>query len=105
MDALAGILDMDFAEGNRLEFRSEKSTGKIKRKVDRNVKAEILKRKMEECAIKRKDLFVVGDSITDLQMAELAGTFIAFQPREGAVKEKADSIISNLNTLLRKGLL
>jgi phosphoserine phosphatase len=105
LDVLTGILSLDFAEGNRLEFRGGKSTGKINRKVDRYVKAEILKGKMRKYATERKDVIVVGDSITDLSMAELAGTFIALHPEEDAVKSRADSIIKNFNTLLRKGIL
>ncbi len=105
MDVLADILALDFSEGNELEFRNGKSTGKIKRKVDRYVKADILEKKMKKYAIERKDVVVVGDSITDLPMAELAGIFIAFRPREDAVREKADSVIKDLNALLRKGLL
>ena len=105
MDVLSRILGMDFADGTRLEFINGKSTGKIKKKVDRYVKAEILKGKMREYVAERNDVIVVGDSITDLPMAELAGKFIAFQPREDAVREKADIIIKNLNDLLKKGLL
>lgn len=99
MDALAQILALDFSEGTRLEFKGSGATGKIQKKVDRYGKAEILQEKMENYQIKKENLIVVGDSITDLPAAELAGVFIAFRPKDNIVKERANKIVENFQQL------
>lgn len=99
MDTLAEILDLDFSEGTKLEFKKGVATGKIKKKVDRYGKAKILEEKIKDYGLKKEDIFVVGDSITDLPMAELAGTFIAFCPKDKLVKEKANKIMENFQEL------
>lgn len=105
MDALNKIFSLDFSEGTQLEFKDGKATGEIKRKVDRYVKAEILKGKMRNYGIKKRDVVVVGDSITDLPMAELAGTFIAFCPKEYIVKQRANFVIKTFRALTKGGVL
>jgi phosphoserine phosphatase len=99
MDFLAKDFSLDFSEGARLGFRRGKATGKFQKKVDRYVKAEILQKKIEGYKIKKENVIVIGESITDLPMAELAGTFIAFRPKEDIVKEKATKIIENFKQL------
>lgn len=92
MEILADILFLDFFDGNELEFQNNIATGKIIKKVDRNTKAEILKIRMKKYHITQKHVAVVGDSITDLPMAECAELFIAFNAKP-EVKERADVII------------
>lgn len=99
MDALKKILLLDFSEGTQLEFKKGIATGKIKKKVDRYIKAELLKKKINKYHFRKENVFVVGDSITDLPMVKFAGFFIAFNPKEQPVKERANKIIRSLNEL------
>lgn len=92
MDVLSEILPLDFCEGTRLEFEGGIAIGRILKKVDRYRKAEILKEKIKQFGIKKKNVTMVGDSLTDLPMIEEAGLFIAFNAKE-EVKEKADIIV------------
>lgn len=95
MQILADFLDLDFSYGTELEFQNNIATGKIYKKVDRYAKAIILNKKIKQFNLHRKDIIVVGDSVTDLPMAELAGLFIAFNPKEKIVEEKGDFVIKN----------
>lgn len=99
MDSLGKMFSLDFSEGTRLEFKKGVATGKIKKKVDRYKKAKILEEKIKDYKVGKKDIIVVGDSITDLPMAGLAGTFVAFCPKDKLVKEKANKIIENFQEL------
>lgn len=93
MDALRNILPLDFCEGTRLEFQKGIATGKIKRKVDRYIKAKILKEKIRKYKLEKENTILVGDSISDLPMAKFVKIFIAFLPKEKDVKEKANFVI------------
>jgi len=104
LDSLAQNLSLDFAEGTELEFKEGIATGKIQKRVDRYIKAEILQNKREHYGLETEDVIVVGDSITDIPMAELAGIFIGFSPKDGIVKEKATKVVENFPQL-RKELL
>ena len=53
MDVLTEILPLDFSEGTKLEFKDGIATGKIKRKIDRYIKAEILKEKRKKYGLKK----------------------------------------------------
>lgn len=97
LDQLKGILSLDFVEGTRLTDKNGTLTGGIEIKVDRFVKANFLKNKMREFGIEKKDLIVVGDSITDLPMAELAGKFIVFNCMDEKVRQKGDAVIDKKN--------
>jgi len=93
MDALIKILPLNFSEGTELEFKEGVDTGKIQKKVDRYVKAKILKEKIKKYKLRKENIIVVGDSITDLFMAKEAGTFIAFLPKEKEVEKIANSVV------------
>lgn len=92
MRELGKILGLDFSEGTKLEFIGGVATGKISRKVDRYIRTQILKEKMKKFDLRKKDVIVIGGSITDLPTAELGGLFIAFWALED-IKEKADIVI------------
>ncbi|MDA2936435.1 HAD-IB family phosphatase [Patescibacteria group bacterium AH-259-L05] len=102
MQTLTDLLGLDFSYGTELEYKHNKATGKIYKKVDRYTKAEILKEKIKQFSLHKTDIIVVGDSVTDLPMAELAGLFIAFNPKERIVKECGDVIIQKKDL---KGIL
>lgn len=97
MDVLSKILSLNFSEGSKLEFRNSIATGKILRKVDRYIKAQLLKEKMDQFNLSKKDVTVVGDSLTDLPMAKEANLFVAFNPKDSLVKEKANIIAEKKN--------
>lgn len=77
---------------NILESKSGKLTGKYTKQVNRYVKAESLKKFLENKNIGRKNTFIVGDSVSDLPMAEY-GRFIAFNSDSQQVKDKAEFIV------------
>jgi len=92
MDTLKTMLFLDFAIGTALEIEKGIATGKIARKVDRYKKAEVLEEKMRELDISGEKVVVVGDSLTDLQIAKRAGFFIAFNAKEEIIA-KADAVV------------
>ena len=93
---------LDDVLGNIVEVRDGKVTGKLLKKVDRYAKAERLRRFMEERGIAKEDTYVIGDSLTDLPMAEY-GRFIAFNADKQEVKDKAEFVINkkDLREILR----
>ncbi|MCD6232843.1 haloacid dehalogenase-like hydrolase [bacterium] len=102
MNTLLMILPLDFAEGTKIKFEREVSTGEILRVVTRYEKAEILERKVKNYGVKKENVVVVGDSITDLPMGEKSGFFVAFQPKSDIVKEKADLVVDHFSQLEAK---
>lgn len=94
MDALAEILPLDFSEGTKLEFKDGITTGKIQRKVDRYIKAEILREKRGKYGLKKENIIVIGDSVTDLPMVKEAKVFIGFDGE----KENAGDICKMIIT-------
>jgi len=92
METLADILSLDFSHGTKLEFKDNIATGRISKQVNRYTKAEILKERMGQLNLQRKDVIIVGNSLTDLPMAEIAGFLVAFDAEE-EVKRKADVVI------------
>ncbi|MFH2013523.1 MAG: HAD family phosphatase [Patescibacteria group bacterium] len=93
LDALNDILDLDFVFGLKIEFKDNVATGKIFRKIDRFIKVDILKEKMKELNLSKENVTVIGDSITDIPMAEEAGFFIAFNSKSDEVKQKANVVV------------
>lgn len=93
LETLSEILTLDLFRGTELEFKGNIATGRIVKKVDRYVKAQILKEKMAEFNLSKERVIVVGDSLTDLPIAELSSFFIAFNAKK-EVLEKADAVVS-----------
>jgi len=96
MDTLKELLGLEFAEGTQLKFKDNTATGKIQRKIDRYGKARLLKQKIQEISVSPQQTVVVGDSITDLSMADIAGVFIAFCAKPEA-KQRADLVVEEKN--------
>lgn len=90
MNALKKILSLKFSNGGELEFKDGITTGKIVKKMDRYLKAETLIEKMNSFDLIKENVAVIGDSITDLPMAEKAGCFIAFNTNKKEIIEKAN---------------
>jgi len=94
MDVLGEILSLDFAEGTKLEFKKGIATDKIPRKVDRYIKAKILKGKRKQYKLRKENIIVIGDSVTDFPMAEESKAFIGFDGRKENVVDVSKMIIS-----------
>lgn len=92
LDSLSEILSIDFVFGTELEFKNDLATGKISKKVDRYIKAEILKEKMGELNLQSRNVIIIGDSLTDIPMAEIAGFFIGFNAKK-EIWNKTDIVI------------
>lgn len=92
MESLREILSLDFSQGTALEFENGMATGRIFQKIDRYGKAKILKEQIKGFGLSREQVIVVGNSLTDIPMAQGAGKFIAFNAEEEA-KNEADVII------------
>lgn len=91
--ALNEYITIDVFAGNELVYENGVATGEII-KMDRYQKAQKLKEYIEKNNISQ--VYIVGDSITDLPMAEL-GIFISFNSKENEVDKKAKYIIKNKN--------
>jgi len=81
-----------FTSGNKFEVKRGKITGVWQDKVDRYVKAQRLKEFIQSEGITPQDIFIVGDSVTDVPMAEY-GILIAFNPKDAEVEQKAKHVI------------
>jgi len=82
--------------GNIVEVKNGIITGKLLQKVDRYAKAERLKQFMEKNKIKRDNVYIVGNSVSDLPMAEY-GHFIAINADSEQVREKAEHVVESKN--------
>jgi phosphoserine phosphatase len=87
-------LSLDFSLGSVLEYENKICTGKVLEKVDRYRKAELLKELMEKKGLKKENVIVVGKSVADLPMGEVAGTFIGFRP-EIEIKHKVNFVVTD----------
>jgi len=96
MRELKKILGLDFIGGNRLEFQNGICTGRLREKVDRYEKARRVKNLVKKLRLKKSQVFVVGDSVSDLPMAKY-GTFIAFNSKDSDVIKSARLIIEKQN--------
>lgn len=99
MNRLKEILGLDFVGGCQLEYENGKATGNLIREVNRYGKAEILEEKKEEYDILQTRVIVIGDSLTDLPMAEQAEFFIGFNAKP-EISEEVDVKVESLEGVL-----
>ncbi|MFH1610440.1 MAG: HAD family phosphatase [Patescibacteria group bacterium] len=92
LEELKKILGVDLIFGNILEVEGNKYTGKLLEKVDRYIKKEILQSILKKYNI-TGDIIVIGDSITDLPISELATKFVVFNTDKEEVISKADYVV------------
>ncbi len=99
-DALKKELDLDEVYGNVLEFKNGVATGKLKEKVDRYDRVEKIKQFIEKNNLSKKDVYIVGESVTAIPSAKL-GTMIAFNSDCDELNNIAQHKISKLDGLLK----
>jgi len=88
---------------NILEVIEGKVTGKILQKMDRYGKEKMLLEFMSAHKLTKQDVIVIGDSVSDLPMAQ-HGTFYAFNTNDPAVVGAAKQAIMPPPTNLLKYL-
>jgi phosphoserine phosphatase len=91
-EQLKTSLGADFICGNELESENGICTGRLKRKADRFTKAEVLEEIIEGNSIPQSNVFVVGDSITDIPMSR-CGLLISFNSRTREFDEMASYVV------------
>jgi phosphoserine phosphatase len=94
VDPLAEQLEVDYALANQLEVTDGVLTGRvIGTVVDRQGKAEALRRFARESGIPLEQTVAIGDGANDMDMISLAGLGIAFNAKP-ALKAAADTTVN-----------
>jgi len=99
MEDVKERLGLDDVCGNVLEIVGGKSTGNLKEKVDRNDRAERLRKFIEANNLDKEDVFIVGDSVTAVPSSKY-GVMIAINPKDEEIKGASAYEITDLNELL-----
>lgn len=92
MEALQKELGLDDICYNLVEVKDGIVTGKLLQKMDRYGKEQRLLQFMEQHKLTERDVIIVGDSVSDLPMAQ-HGTFYAFNTDDKTVTSKAKQVI------------
>jgi phosphoserine phosphatase len=93
-DRLAETLGIDFAAANELEVVDGRLTGGIVGPVlDREGKAEALRRFAREAGVEQSATIAIGDGANDLDMLAAAGLGIAFNAKP-VVQQAADTTVN-----------
>ena len=82
MDILKEILDLDFAEGAKFEYKDGVATGTLSREFNRYDKGGEISVLSKTFNVKTEDIFVVANSVTQIPMIEKAGKYIAFNQKK-----------------------
>ena len=98
MNVLKKKFNFDDICGNKVEVKDGRITGKLLEKIDRYGKASRLKNFMYNNGVKKEDTYIIGDSVTDLPMAQY-GHFIAFNSNKQEVKDEAEHIVDEKNLI------
>lgn len=95
MDVLKETLPLDFAIGTELEFKNGIATGKIQKEVNRYTEVEILKQKIKEYGLIKKNVITLGrSSITHLPIAKESAVYIGFDPVKDTLEKIARIIVT-----------
>ena len=98
LNIMKGMLGLDEVYGNSLDFDKGVATGKLKEKVDRYNRVKKIEELMQNNNLNKKDVFIVGDSITSVPSAQF-GTLIAMNSKDEQLRQVAKFRISNLRDL------
>ena len=101
-DALLELLPLAWIEATTVQWNDGVCAGDIVRKVDRFTKRDILADYMRQHQIQKSEVIAVGDSITDVPIADCAGEMIAFNATDSKIIERAEIYIKekNLSSIL-----
>lgn len=92
------ILSLDFAEGSHLEFENKIASGKLKKKVDRYVKAEIIKEKARKYDLGKEKIMGIGRAtIVNLPIVNETNFFVGFDVGKETIDEVIEVIRNNKN--------
>ena len=91
-EQLKAILGADFICGNELESKNGTCTGRLKRKVNRYTKAEALERIIKGNSVAKSNIFIIGDSITDIPMSKY-GRLISFTSEDRQFDRMASYVV------------
>lgn len=95
IDRLVDELGLDFADANELEVVDGKLTGRVSGAIlDREGKANALRRFAAEDGIALTQCVAVGDGANDIDMLSAAGMGVAFNAKP-ALREVADTALSH----------
>lgn len=98
LDISREILPLDFAEGNHLKFQNKIANGKLKKKVDRYVKAEILKEKAKEYGLKKEKIMGIGRAtIVNLPLSSETNFFVGFDVEKETIDDVVGAVRNNKN--------
>ncbi len=93
-DRIAEALEIDFSAANQLEVADGRLTGRITGPVvDRQGKADALRRFAQEVGIEPSATIAIGDGANDLDMLAAAGLGIAFNAKP-VVQQAADTTVN-----------
>ena len=105
MNCLKEKLQLDDVCANVLEVIDGKITGRLQHKIDRYGKEKRLVEFMEKYHLSKKDVVIVGDSVSDLPMAQ-HGTFYSFNTHDPTVIAAAKEVMQPpLTNVLNKILV
>ncbi|PIP24878.1 MAG: hypothetical protein COX34_01795 [Candidatus Nealsonbacteria bacterium CG23_combo_of_CG06-09_8_20_14_all_36_12] len=96
---LLKIFPLDFAEGSWFEFKKGKSTGDVKKMVDRYAKVNLLRKKIKTLGLRKDQVVVIGDLVSpiDFPMVKEAGFFFGFDSKKESLKEVVEAILKQRN--------
>ena len=92
-DKFARELDADFAEANDLEVNDGALTGGVRVKVSVTEKGKVVQEIAAKTRISIEEVALVGDRANDLPLD--ACLRIAFDPKDGLARERADVIVEH----------
>lgn len=98
LDISKEILPLDFVDGCHLEFQDNIATGKLKKKIDRYGKAEIVKEKEKKYSIGKQNTIAMGRAtIVNLPVAKQTRFFVGFDVAKETVDDLVAAVRDNKN--------
>ncbi len=96
METLKENTPLDFALGLELHSENGVIVGKIKRLIHRYIEAQIVREKIQQYGLDKKDVITIGrSSVSHLPVAKESGIFIGFDPSKNSLKDLTRMIKKN----------